>query len=61
MRYPYPDITQIIEYGGFWRNLVQRWRLRQGRAEYKLKVSGQRQAQQKNILTELSDNDLCLR
>ena len=28
----------------------------------KLKVSGQRQAQQKkNILTELSDNDLCLR
>jgi len=33
MRYPYPDFTQIIDYGGFWRNLVQRWRLRQERAE----------------------------
>jgi len=33
MRYPYPEFTQIIDYGGFWRNLVQRWRLRQGRAE----------------------------
>jgi len=31
MRYPYPDFTQIIDYDGFWRNMVQRWRLRQGR------------------------------
>jgi len=29
MRYPYPDFTLIIDYGGFWRNLMQRWRLRQ--------------------------------
>jgi len=33
MRYPYPYCTQIIDYGGFWQNLVQRWRLRQRRAE----------------------------
>ena len=33
MRYSYSDFTQIIDYGSFWRNLVQRWRLRQGRAE----------------------------
>jgi len=26
-RYPYPDFTQIIDYGGCWQNLVQRWRL----------------------------------
>jgi len=33
MWYPYPNFTQIIDYGGFWRNLVQISRLRQGRAE----------------------------
>jgi len=33
MRYSYSDFTHIIDYGSFWRNLVQRWRLRQGRAE----------------------------
>jgi len=33
MQYPYPDFTQIIGYGGFWWNLVQRWRLRQRSAE----------------------------
>jgi len=32
-RMRYPDFTQIIDYSGFWQNLVQRWRLRQGRAE----------------------------
>jgi len=33
MWYPYPDFTQIIDYGRFWQNFLQRWRLWQGRAE----------------------------